>query len=111
LPDVSCGFSQGVAFQNSRGASRVEVKEAELAEIGDEDQAVLAEIAEGLRFGCERVEAVVGGLDFYDAAFRVAGQIGLGIAALAFGLGKESAVWEARADVAELCREEDGWVE
>jgi len=83
----------------------------ELAEIGDEDESVLAEIANGLRLGGEGIEVVVGWLDFNDATLGVAEQFGLGGATLAFGLREESTVGEAGSAVAELGRKKDRGLE
>jgi hypothetical protein len=86
-------------------------EESELAEVGDEDEAVLLEVTDGLRFGGQRVEVVVGGLDFDDATLGILEGWRLGIAAGGFGLRKEAAVGQACALTAQLRREEDGRLE
>jgi hypothetical protein len=65
----SCG--KGVAFEGLNCVGRYEFQEAKFAEVGDEDEAVLLEVAEGLRLGGESVEVIVGRLDFHDAALGV----------------------------------------
>jgi hypothetical protein len=72
----------------------------ELAEVGDEDEPVLAEIANGLRVGGKSIEVVVGWLDFHDATLGVPEQFGFCGATLAFGLREESTVGEAGSAVA-----------
>ena len=67
----------------------------------------MAEIANGLRPGGERVEVLVGWLDLDDATLGVGQWLGLGGAALALGLGKEAAIGHARAAIAQLGREQD----
>ena len=54
---------------------------------------------------------VVGWLDFYDATLGVLERFGFGAAALAFGLGEESTVGEARSAIAELGGKQDCWLE
>ena len=106
-PEIwGCGC-QRVAFQDSDGTGRIQFKEPELAEIGDEDQPVLAEIADGLRLRGESIEVVVGWLDFYDATLGVLERFGFDAAALPFGPGKEPAVGDARSAIAELSGEQD----
>jgi hypothetical protein len=83
----------------------------ELAEIGDEDEPVLAEIADGLRLGGEGIEVVVGWLDFYNATLGVLEQFGFGAATLAFGLREESTVGEAGSAIAELGGKQDRGLE
>jgi hypothetical protein len=78
-----------------------------LAEVGDEYEAVFAEVAEGLGLGGESVEVIVGGLDFDDASLGILEQLGLGTAALAFWLREQSPVGDACAAVANLGRKED----
>jgi hypothetical protein len=76
------------------------LKEAELAEIGDKNQAVLLEVAEGLRLMGESVEVVVGGLDFDYSALGVLENGRFGISARPFGLREEPSVGHACALIA-----------
>ena len=87
------------------------LEQAELTEVGDEDEIVLTEVAEGLGFVGEGVEAVVGGLDFDDAALGVGEGWRLGIAWRTAGLREEASVGHACALTAELGGEENFWLE
>ena len=110
-PEVSGCGCQRVGFQDTDGFSRTQSKELELAEIGDEDKSVLAEVAEGLGLAGESVEVVISRLDFCNAALGVLEQIGLGTATLALWLRKESAVGESGSAVAELGGKKDSGLE
>ena len=105
----SCG--KGVAFEDLNCVGRYEFQEAKFAEVGDEDEAVLTEVAEGLRLGGEGLEVIVGWLDFHDAALGILEEFRFSCASLAFGLGEETAIGKTCATVTENCGEEDGWLE
>jgi hypothetical protein len=106
-PEVRSRDCQRIAFQDSDCILRIQSEKPELAKVGDEDDSVLAEIADGLRFGGESFKVVVGWLDFYDATLGILKQFGFGIAALALGLGEEPTVGEARSAIAELGGKQD----
>jgi hypothetical protein len=55
---------QSIAFAGLNRAGRGELEEAEFAEVGNEDEAVLAQIAKRPRRGRKGVKVVIGGLDF-----------------------------------------------
>lgn len=87
-PEIGGCDCQGVVFQFSDSIGATEPKKPELAEIGNEDQPVLAEIANGLRLGSESIEAVVGWLDFYDATLGVLEPVGSTLRRWPLGWGK-----------------------
>ena len=111
MPEIGWGCGEDVTFERLGRSRGREFEKAELAEVGDEDEAVMAEVAEDLRFGGEGVEVVIRGFNLCDAAFGVLERVGLGAAALAFGLREETTVGDACSGIAELGGKEDGWRE
>jgi hypothetical protein len=111
LPKIGSGSGQGVAFEGLNCARCRKLKKPKFAEVGNEDQAVLAQIAKRLRLCGERVEVVVGGLDLDNAALRILEKFRLSAATLALWLGKKAPVGETRSAVAKLGREQDGGFE
>ena len=110
-PEFDWGCGQRVAFKGLNRAGCRKLKEPEFAEIGNEDEAILAQIAKRLRLCGERVEAIVGGLDFDHAALWVLENFRLSAATLALWLREKASVGETRSTVAKLGRKQDGGFE
>lgn len=85
----------------------IDFEKAKFAEVSDEDQAVLLQIAERLGFGSEGVQVVVGGLDLDRATLRIPKQKGFGGAGSPRRLWEETTIGHTCPLAAELGGEED----
>jgi len=96
------GAGKHVELAGFNRAGLSELKQTEFAEIRDEDEAVLLEVTKDLRLAGEGIEVVVGGLDFDNATFGIAEDVGLRGAAPTAGLGEEAAIWHPCALIAQF---------
>lgn len=101
---------EGIGLERVHGAV-AELQEAKLAEVCNEDESVVVEIAASLRFVLKSVEVVVGRLDSDRATLGICRERWLGREGCPAHSWKEATIGYASAGVDELGVKYDGRLE
>ena len=107
-PEVVGSAGEIVTFHHGRGAV-AEFDELELVIIGDEAEAVFAQVAANLPGLGERGEAFAGRLDFNRATFGALVRKRLSLATI--GNWEKTAIRQTRAAATGMSDKDDAWLE